>query len=210
MSVRQLTLLCLLLVVLTMLCAALWSFGLEDLLDPHLAGEHVVENDAERWEFVVVTTLLVAASAGLMLLLGLRALKVSARRQRVEAQVYQGFLNAPHAAFTTDGERTVVAENARWEALIGPHCGSLLGRSFHELLPIDLTDTRYLELEIGLRDHNHWRGEFVVRGRQGDMRLELELVMVQSPSGVASSLHGWLHDLELLESTAITPNTSTG
>jgi PAS domain-containing protein len=201
MSVRKLSLLCLLLVVLTALCAALWSFGLEDLLDPYLPGEHAVENDAERWEFVIATTLLVALSAGLVLLFGLRALKASESRQRVEALVYQGFLNDPQAAFATDGERNVIAENDRCRALLGPHFGTLLGRSFHELLPIDLTDTRYLALEIGLRDHSHWRGEFVVRGRQGEVCIQLELVMLQSASGVASSLHGRVHALETVDAS---------
>ncbi len=198
MSVRRLSLLCLLLVVLTALFAALWSFGLEDLLDPYLPGEHVAENDAERWEFVVITTLLVASVAGLMLLSGLQALRLSEGRQQVEALVYQGFLSDPGAAFTADGERIVIAENARCEALLGPHFGSLRGRSFHELLPIDLTDTRYLELEISLRDNNHWRGEFVARGHQGEVRLDVELVMLQTPSGVTTSVHGRIYGIDSL------------
>ncbi len=196
MSVRRLSLFCLLLIVLTTLLAALWSFGVEDLLDPYLPGEHAVENDAERWEFVILTTLLVAVAVALMLLSGLHALRLSEQRQRVEALVHQGFMNGPHAAFATDGERNVIVENRRCAELLGPHFGSLVGRSMHELLPIDLTDTRYLQLEIGLRDHGRWHGEFVTRGRQGDVLLDLELVMLQNPSGVATSLHGHLHRLD--------------
>ncbi len=201
MNVRQLSLVALSLVALTSLCAALWSFVIEDLLDPYLPGDHVFENVTERWEFVVVTTLLVALAAGVTLLAGLHALRVSERQQRIQSMVYEGFLRDPGAAFTTDGERRVVVENDRCRALLEPHFGSLLGRSFHELLPIDLTDTRYLQLEIGLRDHGHWRGEFDVEGRQGEVRLELELVMVQHPSGVATSLHGTVHRLELRQAS---------
>ena len=201
MSIRQLLLFALLLVGLTFVLSAVWSFGLEDLLDPYLPGDHVAENDAERWEFVIITSLLVATVVGLMVLSGLRTLRTIDHRQQVEALVFEGFHNDLGAAFTADGERTIVAENDRCRELLGPHFGPLIGRSFHDLLPIDLTDTSYLELEIGLRDHSRWQGVFVVAGKLGDMRLTLSLVMMQSPAGVATSLHGRVRSIEPLSTS---------
>lgn len=190
MSVRQLQMAAVLLVVATFLLALAWAFGLEDLLDPYLFGTHHAEGDAERWEFVVVVTLLVGGVAGMLLLFGQRTLRTMEQRQAVQALVYAGFEHDPGAAFATDGERVIVAENRRCRELLGPHLGALVGRSFHEFLPLDLTDSRYLEFEISLRDHGFWHGDFVTGGRLGDVRLTLELVMVQSEAGVATSLHG--------------------
>ena len=208
MSIRQLLLFALLLVGLTFVLSAAWSFSLEDLLDPYLPGDHVAENDAERWEFVIITSLLVATVVGLIALSGRSTLRAIDRRQQVEALVFEGFRNDLGAAFATDGERTVVAENDRCRELLGPHFGPLIGRSFHDLLPIDLTDTRYLELEIGLRDHSRWQGDFVIAGKQGDMRLTLSLIMMQSPAGVATSLHGRVRSLELLSANVASSVTS--
>jgi PAS domain-containing protein len=190
MSVRQLQMAAVLLVVATFLLALAWAFGLEDLVDPYLFGTHHAEGDAERWEFVVVVTLLVGGVAGMLLLFGQRTLRTMEQRQVVQALVYAGFERGPEAAFATDGERVIVAENRRCRELLGPHLGVLVGRSFHEFLPLDLTDSRYLEFEISLRDHGYWHGDFVTGGRLGDVRLTLELVMVQSEAGVATSLHG--------------------
>lgn len=198
MSIRQLLLFALLLVGLTFVLSAVWSFGLEDLFDPYLPGDHVAENPAERWEFVILTSLMVATVVGLMILFGRNTLRTINQRQQIEALVFEGFRNDLDAAFTTDGERTVVAENDRCQELLGPHFGPMVGRSFHDLLPIDLTDASYLELEIGLRDHSRWQGDFVVKGKQGDMRLTLDLIMMQSPAGVATSLHGRVKSLEPL------------
>lgn len=196
MGIRQLLLFALLVVALTFSLAVGWSFWLEDLIDPFLPGGHATESGAERWEFVIVATVMVTMAVGLMLLLGLRQLRALGHRQQIESLAYEGFVNDPVAAFVMDGERTVVAENMRCRELLEPHFGSLVGCSFHELLPIDLTDTRYLDLEMHLRDHGHWRGEFVAHGDRAEVKLEVELTMQRSRSGVATSLHGRVHALE--------------
>jgi PAS domain-containing protein len=194
MSVRQLQMAAALLVVATFLLALAWAFGLEDLVNPYLFGTHYVEGDAERWEFVVVVTLLVGGVVGMLLLFGQRTLRAVEQRQALQALVYAGFENDPEAAFATDGERVIVAENRRCRELLVPHLGVLVGRSFHEFLPLDLTDSRYLEFEISLRDHGHWQGDFVTEGRLGDVRLTLE--------GVTTSLHGRVAAVDLLQSAS--------
>ena len=202
MSVRQLQMIAVLLVAATFLLALGWAFGLEDLVDPYLFGAHQTEGDAERWEFVVVCTLLVAGVVGLLLLSGQRALRAMEQRQAIQALVHAGFEHDAVAAFATDGDRVVVAENRRCREQLGPHLGALIGRSFHELLPLDLTDSRYLEFEISLRDHGFWHGDFVTGGRLGDVRLTLDLVMVQNASGVATSLHGRVAGVEPVQAAA--------
>lgn len=202
MSVRQLQMAAVLLVVATFLLALAWAFGLEDLVDPYLFGTHHAESDAERWEFVVVVTLLVGGVAGMLLLFGQRTLRTMEQRQAIQALVYAGFEHDPGAAFATDGERIIVAENRRCRELLGPHLGVLVGRSFHEFLPLDLTDSRYLEFEISLRDHGFWQGDFVTGGRLGEVRLTLELMLVQSEAGVATSLHGRVATVERVQTVS--------
>jgi PAS domain-containing protein len=207
MSVRQLQMAAVLLVIATFLLALAWAFGLEDLVDPYLFGTHHAEDDAERWEFVVVVTLLMSGVTGLLLLFGQRALRTMEQRQAIQALVHAGFEHDPEAVFATDGERVIVAENRRCREQLGPHLGALVGRSFHEFLPLDLTDSRYLEFEISLRDHGYWQGDFVTGGRLGDVRLTLELVLVQSESGVATSMHGRIAAVEQVQ-TAPPPGTA--
>lgn len=199
MTLRQLLILAAFLVVMTSLLSAGWKFGVEELLDPYLVGDHQAESDAERWEFVLVSTLLVALVTGTLILAGRRALRTIERRQWLNALVGEGFEANPVACFAMDGERRIHAENASCRALLGPHFGSLVGHSFHDLLPIDLTDTRYLELEMGLRDHARWEGALVLDGADGPVRVNLDLVLrCDAATGSASSLHAWVHALKLL------------
>lgn len=178
---------------------AAWKFGLEELLDPYLIGDHQAESDAERWEFVLVSTLLVGLVTGALILAGRRSLRTIERRQWLEALLGEGFEANPVACFAMDGERRIHAENASCRTLLGPHFGSLVGRSLHDLLPIDLTDTRYLELEMGLRDRARWEGPLVLDGVDGPVRVTLDLVMrCDAVTGTARSLHAWVHALKPL------------
>jgi PAS domain-containing protein len=199
MKLKQFLTLASLLVAMTFVLAAVWKFGLEELADPYLAGDHQAESDAERWEFVVVSTLLVALVTGMLMLVGRRALQALEQRQWLDALLGDGFEANPVASFAMDGERRIHAENASCRALLGPYFGGLVGRSFHDLLPIDLTDTRYLELEMALRDQARWEGALVLDGVDGPVRLSLDLVLRRDPgTGTATSLHAWVHALKPL------------
>jgi PAS domain-containing protein len=207
MTFQRLVYLALILVIMTFALSFAWKFGVEELVDPYLIGDHLVESDAERWEFVIVSTLMVALAVATMLLIGHRAYRRLEHRQWLETLITEGFMEHPTAGFVMDDERRIVLENSACRDLAGPDLGVLVGRSFKDLYPMDLTDAQYLSLELSLRERDRWRGNLKCVGTNRPVQLNIELVLRRGEDGVATSHHAWIHEIGLLPSDNDPPGT---
>jgi len=189
-STRQLILLSLVLVATTFAVTLAWKFGIEEFFDPYLPGIHLVDSPAERWEFVIVATLLVALVSGLLLVLGHGRLQAIEARQRLQSLIYEGYLTSRDARFTMDSERVIVAETDNCRKLLGPRLGALVGRRFHDLMPMDLTDATYLEMELAMRDPGKWRGTVSFHNEETRVDIDLGLRVLRDRHGTVTSMHG--------------------
>lgn len=106
------------------LLAIAWKFGLEEWADPWLPGEHQVESDAERWEFVVVCTGFSMLAMVLPALAVLRLLSENLSAARLSRDV---FTLAPQPMMVTTPGGRILAVNRAWEALLGKRSAQVVG-----------------------------------------------------------------------------------
>ena len=143
--------------------AAAWKFGLEDLVDPYLPGEHSTETLGERWEFVIVTTLCSIAAMMLPASVVYRLVLQNIQARRLAESIFD---SAPQPMLLTDAGCAVLAVNSMWGALTGLRTTDVIGRRLTDLPGGLCGEAMVVSLQAGVAVSGTWSGE--VRGMRPD------------------------------------------
>lgn len=141
-----------------------WKFGLEELLDPFLPGIHAEESAAERWEFVVVSSLFAVLATALPTLVAYRQLQGRLTANRLSTAV---FASAPQPMVITDPAARVRAVNPAFETLSGWTTEQVVGQPLDVLCAADNAAGRCAEILRALDAQGEWRGELHNRRQDG-------------------------------------------
>jgi diguanylate cyclase (GGDEF)-like protein/PAS domain S-box-containing protein len=175
------------------LLAMVWKFGIEEWLDPYLLGDHGVDSIAERWEFVVMSSLF-----SILALLAPSAFVFRLFRERLAANRLAAavFKSAPQPMVVTDAARRVIAVNPAFEKLTG-YQGSAVVDTAVSFLKSDLNDgALYAEISRSLDNGGSWSGE--VRNRRPDGSqyvIWLTITCTRDETGQVSEFIGVLTDI---------------
>jgi len=145
-------------VTAVLLLAAIWKFGIEEIVDPYLWGDHSAESSAERWEFVIMAAVFATLSMILPLIAGR---KLSRRVRELEIRedaVALSFSRGPEAMFVTDPQRRIITANTRCGEIFACELDRLIGSSFSEMLATDPPSNSVVEMELALRTEGVWKG----------------------------------------------------
>ncbi|MBF0158996.1 MAG: sensor domain-containing diguanylate cyclase [Magnetococcales bacterium] len=146
-----------------LLLAILWKFGLEEIVDPWLPGLHAFEPSGERWEFVVVTSLLVTLALLVPTSLGLRLAK---RQQETWQLLLSIFDRIPQPMFVTNTDRTIEMINPALQQLSGYSSIDLKGQPLQKLLHGE-DQTIQTQLHQIMTQQEQWSGELWLLRRDG-------------------------------------------
>jgi len=170
-----------------------WKFGIEEIVDPYLPGEHAPDSIAERWEFVIASVLfsvvaLLAPSAAVM-----RLLRERLAASRLSTAVFN---SAPQPMVVTDRWRRVIAVNPAFEKLTGYPADEVMNTPV-AFLKTDLNDAvLYDEIDQALDRSGAWSGEVCNRRPDGSQYVVwLNVTATRDEAGEVSEFIGVLTDI---------------
>lgn len=106
--------------------AAIWKFGFEEWADPFLPGDHGVDSDAERWEFVVASAVLSLLALLAPTLIMFRLVAINLAAGRLSRSIFR---LAPQPMMVTTANQHVLAVNLAWQRFTGIEQGEVAGKS---------------------------------------------------------------------------------
>lgn len=160
---RDLLLLMICTVVVVAILSSAWKFGLEEIVDPLLPGQHDVDSDAERWEFVVLCTVFALAALTLPAIL-VRRLVGKIIRSRAVAEAIFGA--APLPMLLVGHDFKVLSANRMFEVLVGASLTSTVGRNLQHLPSGLFNSDPQVDFVTSLTSSGSWSGE--IRGVRPD------------------------------------------
>lgn len=170
-----------------------WKFGIEELLDPLLPGEHATESDAERWEFVVVSSLFAILATLLPTLVAYRQLLAHLQASRLSSAV---FAAAPQPMIIADPAVSIRAVNPAFEALSGWTAQEVIGQPVSVLRAGGQADEVFREIDRALGERGEWRGELRNQRQDGTPYVvSLAITGVRDDSGALQQYVGILTDI---------------
>ena len=173
--------------------AILWKFGIEEIVDPYLPGQHDSDSVAERWEFVVAATLFSVLALLPPTLFVKRLLRERLAASRLSTAVFR---SAPQPMVVTDRQRRVIAANPAFEKLTGYAADAVM------LTPVDFLRTElndaavYDEMGHALAHEGAWSGELRnVRPDGSQYVVWLTVTATRDEAGEVSEFIGVLTDI---------------
>jgi diguanylate cyclase (GGDEF)-like protein/PAS domain S-box-containing protein len=175
------------------LLAIFWKFGIEELVDPFLPGEHATDSAAERWEFVVVATLFSVLSLLVPTAVVRRLVRERLAASRLSAAVFK---SAPQPMVVTDRQRRVIAVNPAFEKLTGYPAEAVIHTPV-AFLKSDLNNTTlYDDIGLALDRNGAWSGEIRNRRPDGSQYVVwLNITATRDEAGEVSEFIGVLTDI---------------
>lgn len=175
------------------LLAIFWKFGIEELADPYLPGEHAIDSLGERWEFVIVATLFSVLSLLIPSAVVRRLVRERLSASRLSAAVFR---SAPLPMVVTDRKRRVIAANPAFEKLTGYLAEAVIHTPV-SFLKSDLNKaTLYHDIGRALDCNGAWSGEVRNRRPDGSQYIVwLNITATRDESGEVSEFIGVLTDI---------------
>lgn len=199
-SSRKIDLYAVSIIVTVLIISILWSFALEDVLDPFLPGEHVEENRAEKIEFVFLSALFVTLAVTGPTLLAKKSLynwKVAEEKQRLFFFVVQ---ETTEAVMITDMKGNISSVNPAFTQITGYPAAEVIGKNPRFLSSGQHDQPFYETMWSALRENNRWRGELWNRKCNGELYAQqVAISLVKDPDLDSSHYVAVFHDITHLK-----------
>ena len=157
--------------------SAIWKFGLEELADPYMPGDHDIDSFAERCEFVIFSCLFSAMSLVLPTSLVYRLIGSRRAASRLSEAV---FFQSPQPMMVVNSLFNVIAANRAWENLAVIPAGRAVGKPLSALAFGTGADEKSAHMIQSIAESGQWTGEFSFeRSREDERVLRMTITAIR-------------------------------
>ncbi len=164
-------------VVIVAVLSAIWKFGLEELADPYMPGDHDIDSFAECCEFVIFSCLFSAMSLVVPTMLLYRLIGSRQAASRLSEAV---FFQSPQPMMVVNSVFKVIAANRAWENLASISSGRAVGKPLEAFAFGMGAVEKSASMVQSIAETGQWTGEFSFECSPKDDRvLRMEITAIR-------------------------------